>query len=114
MSIIMLIPDMIYTYTFERGCSYLKTLLVPINAETNRLMEQLKLLADGVSQTQMKLRFGDHILNIISKVMEGLNSFQGCMVPLQMFSYFPRLCANKMSVSNTYQLSPDLQPLSKF
>ena len=39
--------------------SYLNTLLVPINAVTTKLIEELKPLADGVTQVPMKLRFGD-------------------------------------------------------
>ena len=53
--------------------SYLKTLLIPINDVTNKLIEQLKPFADGVTKVPMKLRFGDFILNVISKVIKSLH-----------------------------------------
>ena len=48
--------------------SYLKTLLGPINEETNRLIEQLKPLADGVTEVPINIHFGDFTVDIISKV----------------------------------------------
>ena len=48
--------------------SYLNTLLVPINAVTTKLIEELKPLADGVTKVPMKLRFGDFTNDVISKV----------------------------------------------
>ena len=48
--------------------SYLNTLLVPINAVTTKLIEELKPLADGMTQVPMKLRFGDFTTDVISKV----------------------------------------------
>ena len=48
--------------------SYLKTLLVSFNEETNKFIEQLKPLTDGVTSVPMKAHFGDFVLNVISKV----------------------------------------------
>ena len=48
--------------------SYLKTLLVSFNEETNKFIEQLKPLTDGVTSVPMKVHFGDFVLNVISKV----------------------------------------------
>ena len=46
----------------------MKTLLVPFNKETHKFIEQLKPLADGMTQVPMKLHFGDFVLSVISKV----------------------------------------------
>ena len=48
--------------------SYLKSLLVQFNQETEKLIEQLKPLADGVTKVPMNLHFGNYTLDIISKV----------------------------------------------
>ena len=48
--------------------SHLNTLLVPINAVTSQLIEQLKPLADGVTKVPMKLHFGNFTTDAISKI----------------------------------------------
>ena len=44
------------------------TQLVSFNEETNKIIEQLKPLADGVTSVPMKACFGDYVQNVISKV----------------------------------------------
>lgn len=48
--------------------SHLKTLLEPLSELANKLVDKLKLLADGTTSVPMRLQFGEYTLNVISKV----------------------------------------------
>lgn len=54
--------------TFLIYHSHLKTLLEPLNELVDRLVDKLKILADGTTSVPMRLQFGEFTLNVISKV----------------------------------------------